>query len=77
MKKQQVWRKVDGKAILCTDCRKNEMKPVTGGGGIPIGIRYECTAEDDICVRLKKPIEDKEAHADFRDFFHKKESEES
>lgn len=73
---KQIWRKVDGKAILCTDCRKNETQ-VLYANGLPVGVQYVCTAEDDICVRLKKPIEDKEAHENFKDFFHKKESEES
>lgn len=70
MDEPNIWRKVDGVAVLCKGCECNEMHPLTGNEGTPPGMEYLCTAKDDICVRLDKPIQnDKKAYLNFKDTF--------
>ena len=80
-KKQEVWRLVDGWAIRCTDCQFNKEQALTPeeasssvANGVPIGVEYRCTAKDEICDFMKKPIDSqkwygsaKEAYADTED----------
>lgn len=63
------WRKVDDSAILCDECRCNEEHALYADDEV-IGLERICTAENDICVRLNKPIQnDKRAYDDYRDIF--------
>ena len=56
MVQKQVWRLVDRQAILCSECVKN--KPQLGGDDI-------CTADDEICIFLKKKIDRQKTWDDF------------
>ena len=70
MDEPNVWRKVNGAAVLCKECVCNKIQPLTGNGDTPIGLKYLCTAETDLCVRLKKPIQnDRKAYLNFKDMF--------
>ena len=58
---KEVWRLVQEQAIRCTDCEKN--RPQLGGDDI-------CTADDEICVFLKKKIDQQKTWNDFHEAYH-------
>lgn len=66
----KTWRKVDNTAVLCDGCECNVEQELYANEE-PVGKERICTAKDDICVRLNKPIQnDRKAYDDFRDIFH-------
>lgn len=66
-KQSEVWRRIGGKAISCTDCDFNKGRVVTNE--TPVGIEYDCTAKDGICVFMNcKPDNDK-WYSNFRDAY--------
>lgn len=61
---RQIWRKVNGMAIACGDCAKNQIQ--LGGDDI-------CTAEDEICIFMNKKIDSQKNYKDFHEVFKKDE----
>ena len=63
-----VWRKVDGKAIRCTECDNDDIDILYSNGN-PVGVEHHCIAEDGVCVFLKKKIDGQEWWSDFHDLY--------
>ena len=59
--KKQVWRLVDGTAVECTNCMRNQ--------------NDLCTAENEVCVFLKKKIDQQKTWSDFHDAYREKNEE--
>ena len=72
-KRSEVWRRVDGQAVQCTECQMNEGHVLTGE--IPVGIEYICTAPNHECIFLHKPLDNDKWYADFRDAYYDKEEQ--
>lgn len=61
MAQKQVWRMVDGMAVMCTDCAMNQVQ--LGGEDI-------CKAPDEICTFLHKKLDRQKTWDDFHEAYH-------
>ena len=67
MANQEVWRKVGGQAVRCTDCQMNSGHILTDD--IPVGIEYTCDAPKGVCVFLNEAPDNDKWYADFKDVY--------
>ena len=65
---KQVWRMVNGQAIMCTECAMNQKR--LGGPDL-------CVAPDEICVFLKKKIDRQKTWDDFHKAYEEVNNEEA
>lgn len=63
----EVWRKVKGSAIRCTECQMNEGRVLTGE--TPVGIEYVCTAPDGNCIFMNCPPDNDRWYPDFESVY--------
>lgn len=68
MAKSEVWRKIDGAAIQCTECKHN-VETVLYANENPVGVDYSCDAEKGICMFLHKKPDNDRWYADFHDVY--------
>jgi len=68
MAKQEVWRKVDGQAVRCTECWENKKQQLYADEK-PVGVEYDCTAKDGVCVFMHKKPDNDKWYGSFREAF--------
>ena len=63
-----VWRLVGGQAIRCTECTCNKVSALKEND-IPVGVEYECIAENEVCVFLGKKIDSQKVYGSFKEAY--------
>lgn len=64
----EVWRKVNGLAVRCTECTENR-EQLQEADGNPVGVTYRCEAKDETCVFLNRKIDGQTWWEDFHDIY--------
>lgn len=71
-KQTEVWRKVDGQAVRCTECEKNrefQIRQDVTGEDPPVGVGYECLVRDTGCIFLHKVPDNDKWYPGFREVY--------